>query len=159
MTTCYFSHITKVESVSKAAIFENFYCSINRLGNALTVWSEVKWSLFSVSDSLWPYGPYSPWNSPGQNTGVGSISLLQGIFQSQGLNSGLPHCRKILFQLSHKGSPRILDWLTYPSPGHLLNPGIKLGSPALQVDYLPTEAIDCLINSLKWIPSKAKFLG
>ena len=39
-----------------------------------------------VADSLWPHGQYSPWNSPGQNTGVGSPSLLQGIFQTQGLN-------------------------------------------------------------------------
>ena len=42
-----------------------------------------------VSDSLRPHGPYSPWNSPGQNTGVGSLSLLQGIFPAQGLNLGL----------------------------------------------------------------------
>ena len=46
-----------------------------------------------------------PLNSPGQNTGVGSLSLLQGIFPAQGLNPGLPHCRRILYQLSHKGSP------------------------------------------------------
>ena len=44
-------------------------------------------------------------NSPGQNTGVGSLSLLQGIFPTQGSNSGLLHCRRILYQLSHKGSP------------------------------------------------------
>ena len=50
---------------------------------------------------------YSPWNSPGQNTGVGSLSLLQGIFLTQGSNSGLPHCGQILYQLRHKGSPRI----------------------------------------------------
>ena len=43
----------------------------------------------------------SPWNSPGQNSGVGSLSLLQGIFPTlQRLNSGLPHCRQILYQLS-----------------------------------------------------------
>ena len=41
------------------------------------------------------------WNSPGENTGVGSLSLLQGIFPTQGLNPGLPHCRQILCQLSH----------------------------------------------------------
>ena len=57
-------------------------------------------------DSLPPHGLYSPWNSPGQNTGVGSLSLLQGIFLAQGLNPGLPHCRWILYELSHKGSPR-----------------------------------------------------
>ena len=45
-----------------------------------------------------------PWNSPGQNTGVGSLSLLQGIFPTQGSNSGLPHCGQIPYQLSH-GKP------------------------------------------------------
>ena len=47
---------------------------------------------------------YSPWHSPGQNTGVGILSLLQGIFPTQGLNQGLPHCRRILYQLNHQGS-------------------------------------------------------
>ena len=58
-----------------------------------------------MSDSLRPHGLYSPWNSPGQNTGVGSLSLLQGIFPTQGSNPGLPHCRRILYWLSHQGSP------------------------------------------------------
>ena len=52
-----------------------------------------------------PHGLYSPWNSPGHNIGVGSLSLLQGIFPTQGSNPGLLHCRQILYQLSHKGSP------------------------------------------------------
>ena len=60
------------------------------------------------------HGLYSPWNSPGQNTEVGSLSLLQGICPTQGSNPGLPHCRRILYQLSHKGSPRILEWVAYP---------------------------------------------
>ena len=67
-----------------------------------------------VSDSLWPHGLYSLWNSPGQNTGVGSLFLLQGIFPTQGLNPGLPHCRRVLYQLSHKRSPRILERVAYP---------------------------------------------
>ena len=58
-----------------------------------------------LSDSLRPHGLYGPWNSPGQNTGVGSLSLFQWIFPTQGLNPGLLHCRRILYQLSHKGSP------------------------------------------------------
>ena len=66
-----------------------------------------------VSSSLWPCRLHSPRDSPGQNTGVGSLSLLQGIFPTQGLNPGLPHWRQILYQLSHKGSPRILDWVAY----------------------------------------------
>ena len=77
----------------------------------LSQWSE---SHSVVSDSLWPHGLYSPYNSPGQNTGVGSLSLFQGIFPTQGWNPGLPHCRQILYQLSHKGSPRILKWVAYP---------------------------------------------
>ena len=54
------------------------------------------------------------WNSPGQNTGVGGLSLLRGIFSTQGSNPGLPYCRGILYQLRHKGSPRILEWIAYP---------------------------------------------
>ena len=61
-----------------------------------------------------PPGLLSPWNSPGQNTGVSNLSLLQGILPTQGSNPGLPHCRQILYQLSHKGSPRILEWVAYP---------------------------------------------
>ena len=64
-----------------------------------------------VFDSLRPHGL------------VRSLSLLQGIFPTQGLNPGLPHCRWILYQLSHKGSPRILEWVAYPVSS-------KPGSPA-----------------------------
>ena len=80
----------------------------------------VSFSLFEsesrslVSNSLQPQELYSPWNSPGQNTGVGSLSLLQGFFLTQESNPGLLHCRRILYQLSHKGSSRILKWVAYP---------------------------------------------
>ena len=63
---------------------------------------------------LRPHGLYSPWNSPDQDTRVVSLSLLQGVFPTQRSNLGLTHCRKILYQLSHKGSPRILEWVAYP---------------------------------------------
>ena len=93
--------------------------SVNPEGKALEVSHSV------VSDSLWPHGLYSPWNSPGQNTGVPfPFSLLpfpfpfpslgKGIFPTPGLNPGLPHCGNILYQLSHNGSPRILEWVAYP---------------------------------------------
>ena len=49
-----------------------------------------------------------------KNTGVGSLSLLQRIFPTQESNLDLPHCRQILYQLSHKGSTRILEWVVYP---------------------------------------------
>ena len=52
-----------------------------------------------MSGSLQPHGLYSPWNSPGQNTGAGSLSLLQGILPTQGANPGFPYCRQILYQL------------------------------------------------------------
>ena len=61
-----------------------------------------------------PMDYISPWNSPAQNTGVGSLSLLQGIFSTQGLNPGLQRCRRVFYQLSHKGSPRIPEWVAYP---------------------------------------------
>ena len=59
----------------------------------------------SESRSLRPHGLYSPLNSPRQTTGVGSHSLLQGIFPTQGLNPDLPHCGQNLYQPSHQGSP------------------------------------------------------
>ena len=69
----------------------------------------------SVScDSLQPHELRSPWNYPAQNTRVGMCSLLQLIFPTQGLNPGLLHCGRVLYQLSHQGSPRILEWVAYP---------------------------------------------
>ena len=57
-----------------------------------------------------------PWNSPGQNTGVGSISLLQQIFLTQESNQDLLHCRQILYHLSHQGSPGVIIlWTTFIS--------------------------------------------
>ena len=65
----------------------------------------VKVKVAQSCPTLRTHGLYSPCNSPGQNTGVGSFSLLQGIFPTQGSNPGLLHCRRILYQLNHKGSP------------------------------------------------------
>ena len=76
-----------------------------------------KWSerCSVVFDSLWLYGLYSPWNSPGQNTRVGSLSTFQQIFPIQGSNPGLPHCIQVLYcWKNHKGSPRILERVAYP---------------------------------------------
>ena len=89
------------------------------------------------SDSSWPCELYSPWNAPGQNNGVGSLSLLQGIFPTQGLNPVFPRCRQILYQLSHKERPRILE--AYPFSRGSSRPRNWTGSPALQEDSLPTE--------------------
>ena len=67
-----------------------------------------------MSHSLPPYELYSQWNSLVQNTGMSSLSLLQQIFPTQGSNPGLPHYWWIFYQLSHRGSPRILEWVTCP---------------------------------------------
>ena len=61
------------------------------------------------ADSL----PAEPQGKP-KNTGVGSLSLLQRIFLTKESNQGLLHCRQILYQLSYKGRPRILEWGAYP---------------------------------------------
>ena len=64
----------------------------------------VKWKFSVMSNSLRPHGLYSPWNSPGQNNGLGGLSLLQGIFPTQESNRRLLHCRWILHQLRYQGS-------------------------------------------------------
>ena len=60
----------------------------------------MKWKSLVMSNSLQPHGLYSPWNSPGQNIGVGSLSHLQRIFPTQESNKGLLHCRWILYDLN-----------------------------------------------------------
>ena len=72
-----------------------------------------------MSESLQPHGLQParllcPWGLSRQNTGVGCHALLQGIFPTQGSNPDLPHCREILYHLSHQGRPRTLEWVAYP---------------------------------------------
>ena len=62
---------------------------------------KVKWKSLSRVRLFVTHGLYSPWNSPCQNTEVGSHSLLQRIFPTQGSNPGLPHCRWILYQVNY----------------------------------------------------------
>ena len=101
-----------------------------------------------VSDSLRPNGLCSPWNSPGQNTGVGRHSLLQGIFPTQGSNPGLPHCRWILYQMSHQGNPPT-STLVYPYVG--ANAGTKADRALLSsICYKPqvTGCSPCIFQRL-----------
>ena len=74
------------------------------LFNGTSVHGKWKWKSLSCVQLFGPHGLYSPWTSPGQNTGVGSLSLLQGIFPTWGLNPGVSHGRRILYQLSHQRS-------------------------------------------------------
>ena len=99
----------QIQWISNLFINDEYHQSIHTY---IQVYESESHSL--LSNSLGPHGLYSPWNSPGQNTGVGSLSLLQGIVPTQGSNPGLSCCRWILYQLSHKGSPRILVWVADP---------------------------------------------
>ena len=99
-------------------------------------WSE---SHSVVSDSLRPHGLCIPWNSSGQDTGVGGLCLPQGIFPTQGSNPGLPHCKQILYRLSHKGSPGILEWVAYPFSSRSSWPRNQTSVSCIAVDSLPTE--------------------
>ena len=111
-----------------------------------------------VSDSLQPHGLYGPWNSLGQNTGVGSLSLLQGIFPTQGLNPGLPHCRRIPYQLSHQESPIIQEWVAYPFSRGSSWPRNRTGVSCIPGRFYanwaigkPLEGYTCSINkSMSW---------
>ena len=100
-----------------------------------------------LSNSLRSHGLYSPWNSPAQNTGVGSLSLLPGIFPTQGSNPGLPYCRGILYQLSHEGSPRILEWVAYPFSSRSSQPRNWTRVPCIAGEFFTiwvvTEALMC----------------
>ena len=111
-----------------------------------------------VSDSLWPHSLYSPWNSPGQNTGVGSLSLLQRIFPTQGSNPGVPLCRWILYQLSHKGSPRILEWVSYPFFSRSSWPRNQTGVSCIAGGFFTNWAIRKAQEVINQIPLTGHFV-
>ena len=96
--------------------------------------------------------------SAGQNTGVGSLSLRQGIFPTQGLNPGLPHCRQILYQLSYKGSPRILEWVFYPFSSGYSRPRNWIGVSCIAGGFFIYWAIRAAQEQSKIIKSYFLFL-
>ena len=102
-----------------------------------------------VSNSLWLHGLHSPWNSPGQNTRERSLSLLQGIFPTQGLNPGLPHCRRILYQLSHKGTPRIPEWVAYTFSSRSSQPRNQTGVSCIAGGFFTNWATREALNTWK----------
>ena len=104
-----------------------------------SIWGHI-WLLFScqvVSDSLWAHGLYSPLYSPGQNTE--EYFPFSRDFPTQGSNPGLTHCGKIVYQLSHQGSPIILEWVAYLVSRRSSRSRNEPRSPALQADSLPAE--------------------
>ena len=80
----------------------------------LVINCKVKWELLSC---VWLFvTPWTMWSTEFSRPEYwsGSLSLLQGVFPTQGSNPGLQHYRWILYQLNHQGSPRILEWVAYP---------------------------------------------
>ena len=94
-----------------------------------------------MSNSLRPHGLYSPWNSLGQNIGVGILP-----------NPGLLHCRRILYQLSHKGSPEILECVTYPFSSGSSRPrnwsGVSCIAGGFFINWAIREALFIAYNSI-----------
>ena len=134
--------LSSTGNISKASL-GIFFCSrkvpwvtsssgyLSHLGRKL--WSKFQKKSEScsvVSNSFDPMD-YSPWNSPGQNTGVGSCSILQGTFLTLGSNPGLPHCRQILYHLNHQGSPRILEWEAFPFASGSSQPRNQTGASCI----------------------------
>ena len=102
------SSLMKTFIIIEIVIF-NSICINANIKNININKNESENEIYSVMpNSLWPHGLYSPWNSLGQNTGVGNFSLFQGIFPIQELNWGLLHCREILYQPSYQGSPILI---------------------------------------------------
>ena len=93
--------ISQTERLHAIQIFYDITCMCNLKNNTMNVYANRKWKVTQSCPTL-----CDPMNCPGQNTGVGSFSLLWRIFPTQGSNPGLPLCGRILYQLSHKGSPK-----------------------------------------------------
>ena len=122
-------HLNKYKLLNPAASPIQGTClCVGRWTYELGVWI---WQMFAgfftvlclfYQSCLTPWGPMDcrlpgssvHGDSPGKDTRVGCRACLQGIFPTQGSNPGLPHCKWILYHLSHQGSPRILEWLAYP---------------------------------------------
>ena len=133
-------HFSRYRTNMSKSVLTVLLLSNGRVSDFIIVQSESE-SFSIVFDSLWPHGLYSPWNSPGQNTDVGSLSLLQGIFPTQKSNPGPPHCRQILFQLSHKGSPRILELVAYPFSSGSSQPRNRTGVSCIAGGFYTNWAI------------------
>ena len=128
-------------SVAILSVFHSLIYSFTSSDHVLTSFCEREVKVTQSCPTLW-----DP-SSPGENTGVGSLSHLQGIFSIQGVNPGLPNCRRVLYQLSHKGSPTILEWvLCDPIDGN--PPGSPI-SGILQARTLEWVTIS-FSNAWKW---------
>ena len=137
------------ESSTGACVMRSATASAQIRSGHSVLWRGSRTSVFHhhseshsvMSDSLQAHALCSPWHSPGQNTGVGSLSFLQWIFPAQGSNPGLPHCRQILYQLSHQGSSRILEWVAYPFSSRSSWPRNRTGASCIAGGFFTNWAI------------------
>ena len=145
----------------KILFFPKMLCFILMLWSSNRIAAESFQSCLTQCDLMDCSLPGCPWDSLGKGTGVCCHALLQGIFPTQGLNPGLRHCRQILYQLSHKGSPRILEWVAYPFSNISSRPRNQTGVSSLQADSLPAELwgsphcphSSSVLGSMTWLPS------
>ena len=120
--------ILQMRTLKHKKIESNFLCHITVEPRFSPSDSRALSESYAVmSNSMQLHELYSPWNPPGQNPGVGSLSLLWGIFPTQVLCIAGRFFRQILYQLSHKGSPRILEWLAYPFSSRSSQPRNRTG--------------------------------
>ena len=122
------------------------FCKIKMKTKTLMVQSSAKSNCFDenkksereshsvVSNSLWPHVLHSPWNSPDQNTGVAAIPF------SQASNPCFPRCRWILYQLSHPGNPRILEWVAVPFSRGSFGPRNQTGVSCIAGRFFTSSA-------------------
>ena len=129
-----------VQQIFVACLFTQWFVYLN----PLPLYCCAVLSHLVITDSWRPHGLQParllyPWGFSKQEYQSGLPCPPPGDLLNPESNPGLLHCRWTLYHLSQQGSPKILEWVAYPSPGDLPNPGIELGSPALQVDSLPAE--------------------
>ena len=139
----YYLHLKSIYKKPSNTIF--FSLGFPEVVNSLDIPESESCSV--MSDSLLLHGL---WNSPGQNTGVGSLSLLQGIFTTQGPNRGLRIVGRFFTSWATREAQEYWSGYPIPSPVDLPDPGIELGSPELQADSLPTE-----LSGKTWVKWKS----
>ena len=107
----------------------------------------IFWTPWTLAHQA-PFRPFDTGQSipgkhscPGKNTEMRCHALLQGIFPTQGSNPGLPHCRQILHQMSHQGSPRILEWVAYPFSSRSSQPTNQTGVSCIAGGFFTNLAI------------------
>ena len=149
--------VTRMKRECYLGNFPHSYTWLHKGRNDLwcPILSQRKESEVKVTQSSLPlWDPMQSMDSPGQNTAVGSLSLLHGIFPTRGSNPGLPHCRWLLYQLSHKGSRgKIIPFKTQIFKGLKENNtdwalGDIPGTVLVTVDYLNNPVAQALL----WFP-------